>query len=188
MRWRIPGRRAWRHADRHGRRRHLHDDEFRHLFDRSEWSQDDRRRLRQRRVRSDQPAAAGQGRAGLQQSLDRLPGAKSRRAASCRFRQARGIHGGGRAACESLAELGAALEWAKGNDRTTVLSIASDAYAWVPGDADWDVGVPEVSSRDRSGPRAENRNRSALSVASECEVHESETRNCPHRLVERRSC
>ena len=49
--------------------------------------------------------------------------------------------------CESLAELGAALEWAKGNDRTTVLSIASDAYAWVPGDADWDVGVPEVSSR-----------------------------------------
>ena len=41
----------------------------------------------------------------------------------------------------------AALEWAKGNDRTTVLTIASDAYAWVPGDADWDVGVPEVSAR-----------------------------------------
>ena len=50
--------------------------------------------------------------------------------------------------CESLADLEAALEWAKGNDRTTVLSIASDAYAWVPGDADWDVGVPEVSSRE----------------------------------------
>jgi 3D-(3,5/4)-trihydroxycyclohexane-1,2-dione acylhydrolase (decyclizing) len=50
--------------------------------------------------------------------------------------------------CESLAELDAALEWAKGNDRTTVLSIASDPYAWVPGDADWDVGVPEVSSRE----------------------------------------
>ncbi|RFB81531.1 3D-(3,5/4)-trihydroxycyclohexane-1,2-dione acylhydrolase (decyclizing) [Methylovirgula sp. 4M-Z18] len=49
--------------------------------------------------------------------------------------------------CESLAELESALEWAKGNDRTTVLSIASDAYAWVPGDADWDVGVPEISSR-----------------------------------------
>ena len=49
--------------------------------------------------------------------------------------------------CESLADLEAALVWAKGNDRTTVLSIASDAYAWVPGDADWDVGVPEVSSR-----------------------------------------
>ena len=47
--------------------------------------------------------------------------------------------------CESLAELGAALAWAKGNDGTTVLSIASDAFAWVPGDADWDVGVPEVS-------------------------------------------
>lgn len=50
--------------------------------------------------------------------------------------------------CESLADLEAALEWAKGNDRTTVLSIASDAYAWVPGDADWDVGVPEVSTRE----------------------------------------
>ena len=50
-------------------------------------------------------------------------------------------------ACESVADLAAALEWAKSNDRTTVLSIASDAYAWVPGDADWDVGVPEVSAR-----------------------------------------
>ena len=50
--------------------------------------------------------------------------------------------------CASLSDLEAALEWAKGNDRTTVLSIASDAYAWVSGDADWDVGVPEVSSRE----------------------------------------
>jgi 3D-(3,5/4)-trihydroxycyclohexane-1,2-dione acylhydrolase (decyclizing) len=50
--------------------------------------------------------------------------------------------------CESLADLVAALEWAKGTDRTTVLSIATDANAWVPGDADWDVGVPEVSSRE----------------------------------------
>jgi 3D-(3,5/4)-trihydroxycyclohexane-1,2-dione acylhydrolase (decyclizing) len=50
--------------------------------------------------------------------------------------------------CESLADFETAFEWAKGNDRTTVLSIASDAYAWVPGDADWDVGVPEVSSRE----------------------------------------
>lgn len=50
--------------------------------------------------------------------------------------------------CESLADLVAALEWAKGNDCTTVLSIVSDAYSWVPGDADWDVGVPQVSSRE----------------------------------------
>lgn len=49
--------------------------------------------------------------------------------------------------CESLADFEAALEWAKGNDRTTVLSIVTDAYSWVPGDADWDVGVPEVSTR-----------------------------------------
>lgn len=50
--------------------------------------------------------------------------------------------------CDSLAELAPALEWAKGNARTTVLSIATDAYKWVPGDADWDVGVPEVSNRE----------------------------------------
>jgi 3D-(3,5/4)-trihydroxycyclohexane-1,2-dione acylhydrolase (decyclizing) len=50
--------------------------------------------------------------------------------------------------CESLADFEAALEWAKANDRTTVLSIVSDAWAWVPGDADWDVGVPQVSTRE----------------------------------------
>ena len=48
---------------------------------------------------------------------------------------------------ESLADLDAALDWAKGTDRTTVISIATDPHAWVPGDADWDVGVPEVSDR-----------------------------------------
>jgi 3D-(3,5/4)-trihydroxycyclohexane-1,2-dione acylhydrolase (decyclizing) len=47
--------------------------------------------------------------------------------------------------CASLAELDAAMQWAQTTDRTTVLSIATDAHAWVPGDADWDVGVPEVS-------------------------------------------
>ena len=50
--------------------------------------------------------------------------------------------------CTSLADLETALAWAKGNDRTTVLSIATDAHAWVPGDADWDVGVPEISNRE----------------------------------------
>ncbi len=49
--------------------------------------------------------------------------------------------------CESLADLEEALEWAKGNDKTTVISIVTDAFAWMPGDADWDVGVPEVSKR-----------------------------------------
>ena len=50
--------------------------------------------------------------------------------------------------CESLADLESALDWAKGNDRTTVLSIATEGYTWTPGDADWDVGVPEVSERE----------------------------------------
>ncbi|MCY4206565.1 MAG: 3D-(3,5/4)-trihydroxycyclohexane-1,2-dione acylhydrolase (decyclizing) [Roseovarius sp.] len=50
--------------------------------------------------------------------------------------------------CESLADLEAAIEWARDSDRTTVLSIESDAHAWTPGGADWYVGVPEVSERD----------------------------------------
>ena len=50
--------------------------------------------------------------------------------------------------CESLTDLGAAMDWAQGTDATTVLTIASDAFAWTPGGADWMVGVPEVSGRD----------------------------------------
>lgn len=49
---------------------------------------------------------------------------------------------------ESLADLERALEWAKTTDRTTVISIDVDAYTWAPGDAWWDVGVPEVSERE----------------------------------------
>ena len=50
--------------------------------------------------------------------------------------------------CESLADLEAAMDWAQGTDRTTVLCIASDAHAWTPGGAGWYVGVPEVSERE----------------------------------------
>ena len=50
--------------------------------------------------------------------------------------------------CDSLADLEAAMDWAQGTDRTTVLSIASDAHAWTPGGAGWYVGVPEVSDRE----------------------------------------
>jgi len=50
--------------------------------------------------------------------------------------------------CESLADLERGLEWAQANEGVTVLSINTDPHAWVPGDADWDVGVPEVSGRD----------------------------------------
>jgi 3D-(3,5/4)-trihydroxycyclohexane-1,2-dione acylhydrolase (decyclizing) len=49
---------------------------------------------------------------------------------------------------ESLADLGEALDWAKTTDRTTVISIVSDAFTWSPGDAWWDVGVPAVSARE----------------------------------------
>jgi 3D-(3,5/4)-trihydroxycyclohexane-1,2-dione acylhydrolase (decyclizing) len=49
---------------------------------------------------------------------------------------------------DSLADLADAIDWAKGNDRTTVISIVTDAFAWTPGDAWWDVGVPQVSARE----------------------------------------
>ena len=49
---------------------------------------------------------------------------------------------------ESLADLETALDWARTTDRTTVISIVTDAYSWTPGDAAWDVGVPEVSERE----------------------------------------
>ncbi|HHD7482077.1 TPA: 3D-(3,5/4)-trihydroxycyclohexane-1,2-dione acylhydrolase (decyclizing) [Klebsiella oxytoca] len=48
----------------------------------------------------------------------------------------------------SLDELEEAIHWAKGNDRTTVISIATHPFDWTPGDAWWDVGVPEVSARE----------------------------------------
>ncbi|SMD06794.1 3D-(3,5/4)-trihydroxycyclohexane-1,2-dione acylhydrolase (decyclizing) [Primorskyibacter flagellatus] len=50
--------------------------------------------------------------------------------------------------CDSLADLEAAMEWAQGTDRTTVLSITSDAYTWTPGGAGWYVGVPEINERE----------------------------------------
>jgi 3D-(3,5/4)-trihydroxycyclohexane-1,2-dione acylhydrolase (decyclizing) len=56
---------------------------------------------------------------------------------------------------ESLSELEQALDWAKGNDRTTVITIVSDAFAWTPGDALWDVGVPQVSARKSVNEAAE---------------------------------
>jgi 3D-(3,5/4)-trihydroxycyclohexane-1,2-dione acylhydrolase (decyclizing) len=62
--------------------------------------------------------------------------------------------------CESLADLEAALDWARTTDRTTVLTIVTDAFSWVPGDADWDVGVPEVS--ERAAVRAARRDHEAI--------------------------
>jgi 3D-(3,5/4)-trihydroxycyclohexane-1,2-dione acylhydrolase (decyclizing) len=49
----------------------------------------------------------------------------------------------------SLGDLESALDRAKRADRTTVIVIDTDAYSWTPGDAWWDVGVPEVSSSEK---------------------------------------
>jgi 3D-(3,5/4)-trihydroxycyclohexane-1,2-dione acylhydrolase (decyclizing) len=47
----------------------------------------------------------------------------------------------------SIADLEQAFERAKRADRTTIIVIETHATAWTPGDAWWDVGVPEVSER-----------------------------------------
>lgn len=48
----------------------------------------------------------------------------------------------------SIAELEQALERARAAPRTAVIVIKIDAFTWTPGDAWWDVGVPEVSARE----------------------------------------
>ncbi len=46
-----------------------------------------------------------------------------------------------------IAELDAAFARAKAADRTYVIAIDTHPYEWTPGDAWWDVAVPEVSAR-----------------------------------------
>jgi 3D-(3,5/4)-trihydroxycyclohexane-1,2-dione acylhydrolase (decyclizing) len=67
---------------------------------------------------------------------------------------------------DSLSDLEEALKWAQGNDRTTVISIVTDAHSWVPGDAQWDVGVPEVSNFEtvRAARRSQDEIRAAQRV------------------------
>ena len=48
---------------------------------------------------------------------------------------------------ESISELEAAFKRAKLADRTYLISIKVQQHQWTPGDAWWDVGVPEVSQR-----------------------------------------
>lgn len=47
----------------------------------------------------------------------------------------------------SVAELDAALERARGNDRTTVIALRTEPNVWTEGGCFWEVGVPEVSNR-----------------------------------------
>lgn len=50
-------------------------------------------------------------------------------------------------AVASIAELEGALARARDADRTTVIVLPTDPDAWTGGDAWWEVGVPEVSTR-----------------------------------------
>ena len=47
----------------------------------------------------------------------------------------------------SIADLEGALQRAKAADRTTVIVVDTDPANWTPGDAWWDVGVPQISAR-----------------------------------------
>jgi 3D-(3,5/4)-trihydroxycyclohexane-1,2-dione acylhydrolase (decyclizing) len=49
----------------------------------------------------------------------------------------------------SLGDLEAAIDRARKADRTSVITISTDAHTWTPGDAWWDVGVPEVSTSEK---------------------------------------
>jgi 3D-(3,5/4)-trihydroxycyclohexane-1,2-dione acylhydrolase (decyclizing) len=48
---------------------------------------------------------------------------------------------------DSVADFEAALVRARANDRTTVITLATDPDGWTGGGAFWEVGVPEVSDR-----------------------------------------
>ncbi len=50
---------------------------------------------------------------------------------------------------DSVADLDGALARARAADRTTVISIDVDTYAWTPNEAWWEVGIPEVSEQPR---------------------------------------
>jgi 3D-(3,5/4)-trihydroxycyclohexane-1,2-dione acylhydrolase (decyclizing) len=67
---------------------------------------------------------------------------------------------------ESLADLEEATRRALQHDGITVISIVSDAWKWVPGDADWDVGVPMVSQLEgvRAARQAQDKIREAQRV------------------------
>ncbi|HEY0276021.1 MAG TPA: 3D-(3,5/4)-trihydroxycyclohexane-1,2-dione acylhydrolase (decyclizing) [Paenirhodobacter sp.] len=62
-----------------------------------------------------------------------------------------------------LADLETAMQEALAHDGVTVINIVSDAWKWVPGDADWEVGVPEVSTFEsvRAARKAQEKIREA---------------------------
>ena len=49
---------------------------------------------------------------------------------------------------KSISEFEEAFKRAKAADHTYLISIQIQQHQWTPGDAWWDVGVPEVSERE----------------------------------------
>jgi 3D-(3,5/4)-trihydroxycyclohexane-1,2-dione acylhydrolase (decyclizing) len=50
---------------------------------------------------------------------------------------------------ESVEELPAAFARAKAADRSYVIVVPIDQYTWTEGGAWWEVGIPEVSEREK---------------------------------------
>ena len=68
----------------------------------------------------------------------------------------------------SIGELEQAFTRAKKADRTTVIVIKVQAHQWTPGDAWWDVGVPEVSEPQGSPRRPGEPQGGAREAAGRC--------------------
>ena len=68
----------------------------------------------------------------------------------------------------SIGDLEQAFARAKKADRTAVIVIKVQSHEWTPGDAWWDVGVPQVSARDSvrkaSAEHAEGKRNQRLGV------------------------
>ena len=76
------------------------------------------------------------------------------------------------------------MKWAQENDKTTVLTIPSDAYEWTPGDAAWDVGVPEVSDREAVNEARKDHDSIRSKQRIGVQDYESSTWYCSNRMVE----
>jgi 3D-(3,5/4)-trihydroxycyclohexane-1,2-dione acylhydrolase (decyclizing) len=68
----------------------------------------------------------------------------------------------------SIAMLEQAMDRARASDRTYVIVIKTDPVTWTPGDAWWDVGVPQISERESvrkaTADHAEGKSKQRLGV------------------------
>ena len=130
-----------------GRRRLVPDDELRHLLDRDDRAQGHLHRLRQRRLRGHQPPPGQLRWRRVQQPAAHDPprAATSRSTSSSMPSRWAPSPSGSSGSTTSPA----AFARAKAADRSYVIVVPIDPYAWTEGGAWWEVGIPEVSDREQ---------------------------------------